>query len=186
MSLPSSLSRGVCVFCASSDRVADIYKNLAQDLGALAASERWHVVYGGAKGGLMGLVADSAMAGGAQVTGVMPDVLAGQERAHQRLTKLYTTKDMHERQKMMMDLSQGFVVLPGGVGTLTEFFEVLTWKQIGLHTKPIAIINHGGYWDSLLEMLENAEENGFLHHSAKTLFTVFMNINDLKGFFNFK
>ncbi len=180
------LSRSVCVFCASSDRVEARYKTLAADMGAMAAAEGWHVVYGGAQGGLMGAAADAAVDAGGKVTGVMPKSLVSMERAHQGLTMLYHTKDMHERQQMMAALSQGFVILPGGLGTLAEFFEILTWKQIGLHDKPIALVNAYGYWDPLLELMRHAQEQNFLHQRTQDLYHVFENIEELRTFFAFE
>lgn len=180
-----ALERAVCVFCASSSKVDERYFEIAKACGRLAANQRWHIVYGGAQGGLMGAVADAALDGGGQVTGVMPKDLIDKERAHCGLTQFYETKDMHERQQMMAALSLGFVVLPGGLGTLAEFFEILTWKQIGLHNKPIALVNVDGYWSLLLEMLKRAEAEEFLHMTSDENFSVLNSIQDLENFFTF-
>lgn len=176
------IPRSVCVFCASSDRVDQAYKDVTQGLGRSLASHNLHLVYGGAQGGLMGALADAALAEGGQVTGVMPEFLTSRERAHKGLTTLHITKDMHQRQQMMAALSERFVVLPGGPGTWTEFFEILTWRQLGLHDCPIGLMNFKGYWDPLLEMFASANAQGFLHKDPEALFSVFETVEDLNNF----
>ena len=131
----------------------------------------------------MGALANAVLVAGGEVIGVIPEVLGPQERAHQGLTELHIVDDMHERQQKMMTLSDGFIVLPGGLGTLAEFFEILTWKAIGLHGKKIALVNTDGFWDPLLEQLRQNEDKGFLHAEQARLFAVFEGIEGLGDFF---
>jgi uncharacterized protein (TIGR00730 family) len=179
----SDSKKSLCVFCASSDAVDSRYKALAADVGRMAAAQGWRVVYGGAKSGMMGALADGALAAGCEVVGVIPEVLGPQERAHESLTALHIVADMHERQKMMADLAGGFLILPGGLGTLAEFFEILTWKAIGLHAKPIALMNAFGYWDAQIEQLSRAQDESFLHALSSDLFDIFMDLEDFENFF---
>ena len=158
MSLPSS----ICVYCASSADVAQSYKDAAVELGRAAAERDIEIVYGGGRVGLMGLLADAALAADGRVTGIIPAHIADMEVAHQTLTELIVVKTMHERKKMMFDRSDAFVILPGGAGTLDEMLEMLTWKQLGLHSKPIILANIGGYWDRLLAVLRHAVDEGFI------------------------
>jgi uncharacterized protein (TIGR00730 family) len=178
--------KSLCVFCASSDVVEPRYKALATEAGRLAALLGWRVVYGGAKGGMMGALADGALAAGGEVVGVIPDVLGPQERAHGGLTALHVVADMHERQKMMAALADGFLILPGGLGTLAEFFEIITWKAIGLHAKPICLFNAYGYWDAQTKQLQKAQKEGFLHGPAQDLFDVRTDFEDFQNFFGVK
>ena len=158
MSLPSS----ICVYCASSADVAQSYKDAAVELGRAAAERGIEIVYGGGRVGLMGLLADAALAADGRVTGIIPGHIADMEVAHQTLTELIVVKTMHERKKMMFDRSDAFVILPGGAGTLDEMLEMLTWKQLGLHSKPIILANIGGYWDPLVAVLRHAVDEGFI------------------------
>jgi uncharacterized protein (TIGR00730 family) len=158
MSLPSS----ICVYCASSADVAQSYKDAAVELGRAAAERGIEIVYGGGRVGLMGLLADAALAADGRVTGIIPSHIADMEVAHQTLTELIVVKTMHERKKMMFDRSEAFVILPGGAGTLDEMLEMLTWKQLGLHSKPIILANIDGYWDRLLAVLRHAVDEGFI------------------------
>ncbi|MGB0719839.1 MAG: TIGR00730 family Rossman fold protein [Bdellovibrionales bacterium] len=175
----------VCVYCASSADVDDVYKEAARDLGQLCAQSGKHIVYGGGHVGLMGVLADSALAAGGEVTGVIPQLLMEKEVAHRGLTHLYQTQTMQERQLKMAELSDAFVVLPGGTGTLAEFFEVLTWKQLGLHDKPIAVLNIGGYWDFLLKTLDFAREQRFIKHNLNALYDIFCDMDAFRAaYFN--
>jgi uncharacterized protein (TIGR00730 family) len=173
----------ICVFCASSNAIDPRYLKLAAETGRLLAARGWRAVYGGARGGMMGAMANAALESGGEVVGVIPEVLGPQERAHQGLTELHIVNDMHERQQKMMALADGFIVLPGGLGTLAEFFEILTWKAIGLHGKKIALVNARGFWDPLLGQLRQTEEEGFLHAEQARLFKVFEGIEDIGNFF---
>jgi uncharacterized protein (TIGR00730 family) len=158
MSLPSS----ICVYCASSADVAQHYKDAAVELGRIAAERGIDIVYGGGRVGLMGLLADAALAAGGKVTGIIPGHIVDMEVAHQTLTELLVVGTMHERKKMMFDRSEAFVILPGGTGTLDEMLEILTWRQLGLHRKPIVLVNIGGYWDRLLGVLRHGVDEGFI------------------------
>ncbi len=176
-------SFSICVFCASSRDVADEYFDLAHNLGELAADQGWRIVYGGARIGLMGRLADSAMNAGGEVIGYIPEHLKSKEIAHTGITNLHTTKTMHERQKSMTDAADAFVVLPGGLGTLAEFYEALTWKQLRLHNKPIAVINAQDYWTPMLKSIKRGVQEKFIRQNDFELFHVFEYIDELPDFF---
>lgn len=151
----------VAVFCGS--RLGDpIYEESAKRLGECLAAENITLVYGGGKVGLMGVIADSVMANGGTVIGIIPDFLHQREIAHNHITELYVVETMHERKKMMADFAEGFIMIPGGAGTLEEFFEVFTWRQIGLHQKPIGILNTAGFYEPLRTMLTAMTNQGFI------------------------
>ena len=172
--------RAVCVYCGSSSNVDEAYKQAATQTGALLAAEGWTIVYGGASVGLMGLVADSALEAGTEVTGVMPrHILDVREVQHKALTQLHVVESMHARKQMMVDLSDAFVILPGGLGTLDEFFELLTWKQIGLHDKPVVIVNLNGYWTKLLETVRHIADTGFMRPDDQEMFIVIDDVRDI-------
>lgn len=173
--------RTLCFFCGGATDVDERYKQTAREAGALCGAQGWNVVYGGAHIGLMGLVADSALAAGVKVTGVIPHHLKKREIAHTNLTKLEVTETMHERQQRMADLADAFVILPGGLGTLAEFFEVLTWKQLRLHEKPIVVVNTGEYWNFLIQTVDRVFDENFLHRTDKPLFTVIDAVRELPG-----
>jgi len=167
-----NLPRRVAVYCASSSGNHPAYLSEARALGAAIAAAGLGLVYGGASVGLMGAVADAALAGGAEVIGVLPEVLAGNEIAHRGLTRLELVATMHERKARMAHLADAFLILPGGYGTLEELLEVVTWAQLKLHTKPVVLINTEGYWDGLLEFLDQAVEAGFLKPANRRLLRV--------------
>jgi uncharacterized protein (TIGR00730 family) len=169
----------VCIYCASSSDIDDLYKNNALDAARFCALQGWRVVYGGGNVGLMGLVADAAVDAGGAVIGVIPEFLQRREVAHLRLTELHITHTMHERQMKMADLSDAFIVLPGGLGTLAEFFEIVTWRQLGLHDKPIFILNTNHYWDHTILQMEMAHQQGFIRQNLADLFRVVDNIADI-------
>lgn len=152
----------ICVFCGAAAGGRPEYALVARSLGAALARRGVAVVYGGASVGLMGAVADGALAAGGEVVGVIPQALVEREIAHPGLTTLHVVGSMHERKALMAELSAGFVALPGGVGTLEELFEVFTWRQLGLHDKPMALLDVAGYWAGLVSLLEHAEAEGFL------------------------
>lgn len=152
----------VCVYCASHDGRRPEYALAARQLGTLIARRGSALVYGGGGSGLMGALADAALEAGGEVIGVMPHALVQREAAHQRLTALHVVDSMHERKAMLAELADAFVVLPGGLGTLEEFFETWTWAQLGVHHKAVGLLNVEHYWQSLMTMLEHVEAEGFL------------------------
>lgn len=152
----------VCVFAGSSPGRLAAYADCATALGRALAAEGIGVVYGGAQVGLMGLLADAALGEGGEVIGVIPQALLRREVGHSRLSELRVVASMHERKAMMAELSDAFIALPGGIGTLEELFEVLTWSQLGLHAKPCAILNVAGYYDQLLTFLAHATSERFV------------------------
>ena len=157
-----SIGRRVCVFCGSSTGLRPEYLAEAVAFGRLLGKAGLGLVYGGAQVGLMGALADAALANGGEVIGVIPRSLAAVEVAHQGLSRLDVVETMHERKALMAQEADAFVALPGGFGTLDEFFEILTWAQLGIHTKPCLMVNTGGYYNHLLSFLEVAIEEGFL------------------------
>lgn len=164
MSEPRPLSpnpASLCVFCGARFGVDPATRDTAVGLGALLAREGITLVYGGGGVGLMGLVANAALAGGANVIGVIPQFLLQREAGHPALTETVVVETMHERKLQMFERSDAFVVLPGGLGTLEEFFEVLSWRTLGLHGKPIVIVDQGGYWEPLAALLRSVVEGGF-------------------------
>jgi len=168
-----SAQRSVCVFCASSNGAEPIFLEEAKALGRSIAGRGWQLVYGGADVGLMGALADAALSDGGAVTGVIPRALADREIAHRGLTQLIEVGSMHERKAEMARRADAFLVLPGGLGTLDELCEILTWALLGIHDKPVVLINIAGYWDAFLGMLDAAVAAGFLRspHRALSLVT---------------
>jgi hypothetical protein len=154
--------RALCVFCGSSFGRRAEYREAAEELGGLLARRRISLVYGGGKVGLMGVIADACLGAGGRVVGVMPRWLVDREIAHVGLTELHVVESMHERKALMADLSDGFIALPGGIGTFEEFFEVLTWSKLGIQKKACGLLNTGGYYDHLLAMADHAVAEGFL------------------------
>ncbi len=169
----------ITVFCGSSLGTQEIFKNKARELGKKLASENIGVVYGGAKVGLMGAIADGALAEGGKVIGVLPNFLKSKEIAHEKLTELILVDTMHERKTKMNDLCDGVISLPGGFGTMEEFFEMLTWGQLGLHQKPIGILNINGFYNELIDLLDSMVEKGFLKNINRQMVLVSENIEDL-------
>lgn len=168
----------VAVYCGSANGCDPVYLAEAKALGRAIAGAGLGVVYGGAAVGLMGAVADAALAGGAEVIGVLPEVLSGSEIAHRGLTRLEMVATMHERKARMVKLADAFLMLPGGYGTLDEMMEIVTWKQLRLHAKPCVLINTAGYWDPLLEFLARAVEAGFLKAENRRLLEVAANAEE--------
>lgn len=164
--------RRVAVYCGSANGNAPEYLADARALGEAIAAAGLGLVYGGANVGLMGAVADAALAGGAEVIGVLPEVLAGREIAHKGLTRLETVATMHQRKARMVALSDGFLILPGGYGTLDELLEIVTWSQLRMHAKPCILINTAHYWDKLLAFLDSTVEAGFLKAENRSLLLV--------------
>lgn len=169
----------ICVYCGSQPGALPDYMQAAKEMGALCAQEKWRLVYGGGRVGLMGAVADSALAHGAEVTGIIPQDLHTREVAHTGLTELHVTKSMHERQMMMARMADAFVVLPGGLGTLAEFFEIVTWRQLRFHNKPIIVVNIREYWNKLLDAVDYVEKEKFLHGRTADLYHLTPRISDI-------
>lgn len=162
----------ICVFCGSSPGARDEYVDTARALGTALATQGLGLVYGGGRVGLMAVVADAALEHGGEVIGVIPQALADKEVAHQGLTELHVTTSMHERKALMADRSDGFVALPGGLGTLEELFEVLTWAQLGFHDKPCGLLNAGGYFDPLIQFLDHVVAERFLKPEHRAMLLV--------------
>jgi uncharacterized protein (TIGR00730 family) len=165
----------LCIFCGSAVGARSSYTEAAQLLGTLLAERGIGLVYGGGNVGLMGVIADEVIRLGGEATGVIPKALMDKEVGHGGLTRLHIVKDMHERKAMMADLSDGFVAMPGGIGTLEELFEVFTWAQLGFHDKPIGLLNVEGFYDGLIAFLQHvvaerflkAEQTSLLVHEAE-------------------
>ena len=175
---PASLKR-ICVFAGSNSGARVEYVAAARELGRELAQRRLGLVYGGARVGLMGALADEALSGGGRVIGVMPEALVAKEIAHRGLSELRVVKSMHERKATMADLADGFVALPGGWGTMEEFFEVLTWGQLGLHRKPCGLLNIQGYFDRLLSFAEHCVDEGFVKREHRSMISVSSSANEL-------
>jgi len=152
----------VCVFCGSSNGDRESYREAARDVGRLLAGRGIGLVYGGGRVGCMGAVADAALEAGGEVIGIIPKALAAREMAHDGLTELHVVHSMHERKALMAEKSDAFLTLPGGFGTLEELFEIVTWRQLGYHTKKYAILNVDGYFDTLLKFCDDAVTAGFV------------------------
>jgi uncharacterized protein (TIGR00730 family) len=159
----------VCVFCGSSKGFRPAYVKAAHDLGKALVRRGTGLVFGGGRMGLMGELADTAMAGGGEVLGVIPQALVSREVAHREITELVIVRSMHERKAKMMELADAFVAMPGGYGTLEEFCEVITWAQLGLHQKPCGLLNVEGYYDSLLNLFNRGVDDGFIHPTTREL-----------------
>ena len=159
----------LCVFCGSNAGIRPEYGIAAQELATVLARRGLGLVYGGGNVGLMGMLADSMLEKGGEVIGVIPQSLVAKEVAHRGITELRVVDTMHQRKALMNELSDGFVALPGGFGTLEEFFEILTWSQLGIHGKPVGLLNVSGYYDSLLAMLDHAVTERFLRPAHREL-----------------
>lgn len=163
----------ICVFCGSSTRVAGGFLDLARDLGDLVARRGHTLVWGGGSVGLMGAVAGAAQAAGGKVVGVIPSFLSGTEVEYRRADELVVTEDMRRRKTILEERSDGFIVLPGGVGTLEELFEILALRLLRRHDKPVAVVNHEGFYDGLLRFLEELHEKSFLSERFREYYSVF-------------
>jgi uncharacterized protein (TIGR00730 family) len=161
--------RSLAIFCASSPGSTPRWADSARAFGALLAQRHIRIIYGGGRVGLMGALADGALGAGGEVIGVIPRAMVEAERAHAGITKLHIVTTMHERKALMADLSDGFVALPGGFGTLDELFEVITWAQLALHTKPIGLLNEQGFYTDLLTFLDSVVADGFIHPRFRAL-----------------
>ncbi len=163
--------RTLCVYCGSSDRVHPDYLQAAREMGAAAARRGLEIVYGAGSTGLMGALANGAIEAGGRVIGVIPGYFNTPQLAHNGLARLEVVDTIHTRKARLVELGDAFIALPGGYGTFEEFFEVLTWSQIGLHAKPIGLLNVRGYFTPLLEMVEHARREGFIYDEHRALFS---------------
>ena len=159
--MPTEITR-LCVFCGTNTGSRPDYRTAARELGTLLAEEGIELVYGGASVGIMGELADAVQEGGGHVTGIIPQQLIQKEAAHRGIQDLIVVASMHQRKSQMADLSDGFIALPGGIGTLEGFLEILTWGQLGIHAKPCGILNIAGYFDALTAFLDHAVKEDFL------------------------
>jgi uncharacterized protein (TIGR00730 family) len=171
--------KSITVFCGSSFGSDDLYKEQATLLGQTLAKQNIQLIYGGANVGLMGAIADGVLKEGGKAIGVLPHFLQSKEIAHQNLTELILVETMHERKTKMNDLCDGVIVLPGGYGTLEEFFEMITWAQLGLHKKPIAILNIDGFYDDLIKLVQTMVDKGFLKQINQEMLLVSDSIDEL-------
>lgn len=173
--------RSVCVFCGARPGTDPAHAVAARAVGTLIASEGWRLVYGAGDVGLMGEVARAAQAAGARTMGVIPTHLMAREQGRRDLSQLVITEDMHERKKVMFMNSDAIVVLPGGAGSLDEFFEVLTWRQIGLHGKPIFLLDVNGYWQPLLALMRHIVDQGFADPSVMGFYSAVPDVETLSA-----
>ena len=164
--------RSLCVLCGSRDGIDPAYRQAAVRLGQALAERGVRLVYGGGSIGLMGIVADACLSAGGEVVGVIPDFLIRYEVGHRRLTDLVVTDSMHDRKRRMFEMADAFVVLPGGLGTLDETFEIITWKQLRLHNAPIVILDVNGYWAPLKALIDATITAGFAHEAVADLFSI--------------
>lgn len=159
--------RSICIFCGASSGVGPGFMLLANRVGRYLAESGLEIVYGGGRVGLMGALADGALAVGGRVTGVMPRGLFEREVTHRELSELHVVGSMHERKALMAELADGFMTLPGGFGTFDELCEIITWGQLGIHSKPIGVVNHQGFYDPLLAMFDRSVESGFIRQDFR-------------------
>ncbi len=164
--------KSITVFCGSSSGFRPEYAEAAKELGRNLVERNIRLIYGGGAVGLMGIIADEVMKNGGEVIGIIPEALDKKEVAHRQITELRVVNSMHERKAMMADLADGFIAMPGGIGTFEEFFEILTWAQLGFHHKPCAILNVANYYDGLLSLCDNAVNEGFLRKQHSGLILV--------------
>lgn len=158
----SATRASICVYCGSRPGAEAAYAEAAKEIGRAIGERGWQLVYGGGKAGLMGMVADAALAAGAPVVGVIPQSLMDREVGHRGLSELNVVQTMHERKLMMAERSDAFVALPGGIGTFEELFEVWSWRQLGYHDKPLGLLNVQGYYDALLDFMDRTVRQGFV------------------------
>lgn len=154
--------KSLCVYCGSSPGASGVYADAAREMARVMVEDNIALVYGGGNIGLMGVIADEVLRLGGEVTGIIPKALMDREVGHTGLTRLHIVRDMHERKAMMAELSDGFIAMPGGIGTLEELFEVFTWSQLGLHEKPMGLLNVAGFYDGLLAFLRHVVDQRFL------------------------
>ncbi len=165
----STRMKNIAVYCGSGDGYNELYREQAYETGSMLAERGLHVIYGGAKIGLMGAVADGVLNNNGQITGVIPDFLQNKEVVHEGLTELIVVSTMHQRKLVMYEQCDAILVLPGGWGTMDEMFEMLTWGQLGMHTKPIGLLNVNGYYDALKALNSTMVQEGFLGECARSI-----------------
>ncbi|MFP6745881.1 MAG: TIGR00730 family Rossman fold protein, partial [Alphaproteobacteria bacterium] len=171
----------LCVYCGSSTGVDPAHRAAAERLGRLMAERGVRLVFGGGRIGLMGVLADAVLAAGGHVTGIIPGHIEEREIGHQQVTELLIVDNMHERKHKMFELADAFAVLPGGLGTLDETFEIITWRQLGLHDKPIVLIDNAGHWAPLKRLFEHVIAGGFADESARRLYQFVDSVDDVFG-----
>ncbi len=174
----NSSFKNICVFCGSGNGNDNVIIEQANELGKILAQKNLTLVYGAAKIGIMGIVAQAALDNNGSVIGIIPEFLKTKEVVHTGLSQLITTKNMHDRKLKMQEVSDAFIALPGGIGTLEELFEIFTWLQLGLHQKPIALLNSNGFYDSLIAMLQTMVKKGFV---AKETFNLLLIDDTIEG-----
>ena len=173
------LMKSIVVFCGSGEGYNECYREAAYQLGATLASRDIRIIYGGAKAGLMGALAEGELVNGGEITGVIPHFLETKEITHQGLTHLLTVNTMHERKTTMHELSDAIIAMPGGWGTMEELFEMLTWAQLGLHRKPVGLLNVNGYYEPLKALCDNMVQEGFLSECVNKMLLISESIEDL-------
>jgi len=174
-----ALARSICVFCGSSDRAARSHRSAAARFGRQLASEGIELIFGGGRVGLMGVLADAAIDAGGRVVGIIPEHLIRAEVGHGKVTELIVTGTMHERKATMFARAEAFVVLPGGPGTLDETFEILTWRQLGLHDKPVVVCDLGGYWTPLTTLIDHMIRRRYVRPNFRSFFSVVSTVGDI-------
>jgi uncharacterized protein (TIGR00730 family) len=172
MSDTPARAASICVYCGSRPGSSIAFAEAARSVGTEIGRRGWRLVYGGGSAGLMGIVADAALAAGAEVVGVIPQTLMERELGHRELTELHVVQTMHERKLMMAERADAFLALPGGIGTFEELFEVWSWRQLGYHDKPLGLLNVGNYYDGFLAMMGQAQAAGFVTQAQHALLQV--------------
>lgn len=171
--------QNICVYCGASPRVSDRYKDIARQVGLLLGTQGFGLVYGGGRMGLMGIVADSVLEHGGNAIGIIPKHLQDREARHDELSELHIVDTMHVRKQMMAERSDAFLILPGGYGTLEEAFEILTWKQLGLHNKPIVFLNIHDFWTPLQDLKKHLFDEAFIKESDLKLFGMARSVDEI-------
>jgi uncharacterized protein (TIGR00730 family) len=168
----ASAGLSICVYCGSRTGDDEAFAHAARAIGRAIGERGWQLVYGGGRAGLMGEVANAALAAGAHVTGIIPQALMAREQGHTGLAALHVVETMHERKRLMAEHSDAFIALPGGIGTFEELFEVWTWLQLGYHAKPVGLLNAAGYYDQLIDFLDHSVQRGFIPKAQRDLLQI--------------
>ena len=171
--------KSLCVYCGSSMNVDEDFKQAAKKMGEILAQNNIRLVYGGGKAGLMGIIADAVMQNGGEAIGIIPSHISDREIQHKGLTELHVVDTMHVRKQMMVDNSDAFLIMPGGIGTLDETCEIMTWRQLGIHDKPIVVADLKGYWKPFVNMIDNIISEGFMREDDKKIITIVDTIDDV-------